>query len=140
MSIGTDDEMAPSNYRNLLVWQRARVLARDVYRESAKYPRIEMFGLVQQMRRAAISILSNIAEGQGRYTPRDCAHFLTIARGSAMELEAQIVISGDLGFLSLPSVQTLEASAIEIIRMLNGMLRHFSRHKSPPISALPSPL
>src|SRR5258706_14054630 len=91
--------MTPSNYRSLLVWQKARELAGLVYRETARFPRVEMFGLVQQMRRAAVSILSNIAEGQGRHSRRDCAHFLIMARGSAMELQAPLVVSNDLEYL-----------------------------------------
>jgi len=79
--------MNQSNYRNLAVWQKARALAVQVYRTTRKYPRDEMFGLVQQMRRAAISILCNIAEGQGRWTRRDYHRFLIDARGSALELE-----------------------------------------------------
>jgi four helix bundle protein len=121
--------MTPSNYRNLLVWQKARELARDLYRETATFPRDETFGLVQQMRRAAISILSNIAEGQGRYSRRDCAHFLTIARGSAMELEAQIVMSHDLHYIQAAKAKALEMCVIEVTRMLNGMLEHFERHR-----------
>jgi len=118
--------MTPSNYRSLLVWQKARELARLVYGETARFPRVEIFCLVQQMRRAAVSILSNIAEGQGRHSRRDCAHFLTMARGSAMELEAQIVISADLEYLTAARSEPLEARAIEVTRMLNGMLKHFN--------------
>jgi four helix bundle protein len=108
------------------VWQKARELARFVYRETSRFPQVEVFGLAQQMRRASISILSNIAEGQGRRSRRDCAHFLTIARGSAMELEAQIVVSGDLEYLTPSKTEALEAAAIEVTRMLNGMLKHFA--------------
>src|SRR5690242_15978320 len=100
--------MSESNYRKLIVWQKARELARCIYRETQKFPRIEMFGLTQQMRRAAISILSNIAEGQGRYTRRDCRRFLVIARGSATELEAQIAISSDLEYLAATTATDLQ--------------------------------
>lgn len=116
----------PSNYRQLLVWQKARELARAIYRDTANFPSTEMFGLVQQMRRAAISILSNIAEGQGRYSRRECAHFLAIARGSAKEVEAQIVISADLGYLEAKRAHALETGVIEVTRMINGMLKHFT--------------
>ena len=98
-----------SNYRELIVWQKARALAVQVYRATGAYPRRgaqsglaravagrhEMFGLTAQMRRASVSILSNIAEGQGRWSRADYHRFLLIARGSTLELEAQIVISDD---------------------------------------------
>jgi four helix bundle protein len=118
--------MTQSNYRKLIVWQKARELARCIYRETQRFPKVEIFGLTQQMRRAAISILSNIAEGQGRHTRRDCRRFLVIARGSATELEAQIVISLDLQFLSSESASDLENRATEICRMLNGLLKRFT--------------
>jgi four helix bundle protein len=117
--------MSESNYRKLIVWQKARELAECVYRETQQFPKVEIFGLTQQMRRAAISILSNIAEGQGRYTRRDCRRFLLIARGSATELEAQIVISSDLQFLSPKAAGDLENRATEVCRILNGLLKRF---------------
>ncbi|HEY2090535.1 MAG TPA: four helix bundle protein [Thermoanaerobaculia bacterium] len=117
--------MTESNYRKLIVWQKARELAKGVYRETQCFPRAEIFGLTQQMQRAAISILSNIAEGQGRYTRRDCRRFLVIARGSATELEAQIVIASDLEFLSPKAASDLENRATEVCRMLNGLMKRF---------------
>jgi four helix bundle protein len=118
------ENMNGSNYRKLVVWQKARVLAVRVYRGTRRFPREEMFGLVQQMRRAAISILCNIAEGQGRWTRPDYAHFLIQARGSALELEAQIVISADLEFLEATEAADMIDNALEVCRMLNGLLRH----------------
>ena len=117
--------MSESNYRKLIVWQKARMLAKSIYRETQRFPRVEMFGLTQQMRRASISVLSNIAEGQGRYSRRDCRRFLLIARGSATELEAQIVISADLDYLTADAANELESQTTEVCRMLNGLLRRF---------------
>jgi four helix bundle protein len=116
--------MSQSNYRQLVVWQKARALALQVYRATGRYPRAEMFGLVQQMRRAAISILCNIAEGQGRWTRPDYHRFLIDARGSALELEAQIVISEDLDLLERADAATMLNAVAEVTRMLNGLLRH----------------
>ncbi|HEX7191821.1 MAG TPA: four helix bundle protein [Thermoanaerobaculia bacterium] len=115
--------MAPSNYRNLLVWQKARELAKLVYRTTRTFPKSETFGLSSQMQRAAISILSNIAEGDGRSSVRDRQRFQSIARGSAMEIEAQIVIAADLDYVTQEIAQDLEQRSIEITRMLSGMLR-----------------
>lgn len=115
--------MAPSNYRNLLVWKKARELARLVYRTTQRFPKSETFGLSSQMQRAAISVLSNIAEGDGRSSTRDRQRFQSIARGSAMELEAQIVIAGDLDYIPQNVAHELELRSIEITRMLSGMLR-----------------
>ena len=108
-----------------MVWQKARELAKQIYRATQNFPRDEVFGLTQQMRRAAVSILSNIAEGQGRYTRRDCRRFLVIARGSATELEAQIVISSDLEYLDTKVAKDLEARSTEVCKMLNGLLKRF---------------
>jgi four helix bundle protein len=116
--------MNQSNYRKLVVWQKARALAVQVYRTTCRYPRAEMFGLVQQMRRATVSILSNIAEGQGRWTRPDYHHFLITARGSALELETQILISEDLAYIEHEPAATMLEAVAEITRMLNGLLRH----------------
>jgi len=115
--------MAPSNYRKLLVWQKARELAKLVYLTTKSFPKSETFGLSSQMQRAAISIISNVAEGDGRSSTRDRQRFQTIARGSAMELEAQVVVAADLDYISRAIADELEFRSIEITRMLSGMLR-----------------
>ena len=112
-----------SNYRDLTVWQKARALTVQVYRATRAYPRHEMFGLTAQMRRAGISILCNIAEGQGRWSRPDYLRFLTIARGSALELEAQIVISEDLEYLESADAASLLEATTEVAKMLNGLIR-----------------
>jgi four helix bundle protein len=122
--VGTDEEM--SDYRDLEVWKKSRVLTVGVYRATAKFPRSEMFGLTSQMRRAASSIVSNIAEGHGRWTRRDCRSFIVIARGSAQELETQIFIAEDLEFLSEQESAELREAVNRIGRMLNGLLRYYS--------------
>ena len=92
-----DVEYTVRSYRDLVAWQRARDLVREVYLLTAKFPVGERFGLVSQMDRAAVSVPSNIAEGYGRATTQDYLHFLRIARGSAYELETQLVLAEDLG-------------------------------------------
>jgi four helix bundle protein len=118
------------NYRQLEVWQKSRALATEIYRTTARFPKQEWFGLVQQMRRAAVSIPSNIAEGHGRWTSRDRIHFLLISRGSAFELETQLYIAGDLEYMTAERTDQLVARIHEIARMLNGLIRHY--RKNPP--------
>ena len=127
--------MSQSNYRNLLVWQKARVLAKDIYILTRSFPRNETFGLVSQMRRTAVSIVCNIAEGQGRWTRPDYRRFLLIARGSAFELEAQLIIAEDIGYIE--SSDALAERTIEITRMLNGLLRYVAKVQRKPSAPRP---
>lgn len=87
-------------YQQLVVWQKAMELVAEIYRVSATFPDTEKFGLTSQMRRAAVSLPSNIAEGAGRGTDKEFSHFLKIARGSLFELETQIEIATRLGFIN----------------------------------------
>jgi len=107
------------------VWQCARVLARDVYSATQQFPRAEMFGLSQQMRRAAISVLCNIAEGQGRRSLADARNFAVIARGSLLEIEAQLVIAADLEYIETDRAEKLIERSLEVVRMVNGLIRHY---------------
>ncbi|HYU27011.1 MAG TPA: four helix bundle protein [Thermoanaerobaculia bacterium] len=116
--------MSKSGYRDLLVWQKARVLAKDIYLMTRSFPREETFALVQQMRRAAVSILCNIAEGRGRRTRPDYRHFVLMARGSAFELETQIIVAADIGYVAETTAESLAERTTEIARMLNGLLRY----------------
>jgi four helix bundle protein len=93
------EEIVARSYRELFVWQKAKALAVRVYRETEHFPNREAYGLTSQMRRSAVSIASNIAEGQGRLTRGEFRHFLGIARGSLLELETQLAIAVDLEYL-----------------------------------------
>lgn len=108
------------NFKELIVWQRAMEVVKEVYRETAKLPKEEMFGLASQMRRCAVSIPSNIAEGSKRGSKADYVRFLNIADGSAAELETQILLAGDL----FPQVSLEKAAALlqEVQRMLTKVL------------------
>src|SRR5579864_4697233 len=108
-------------FRDLVVWQKAHQLTPDVYRTTADLPGEERYGLVAQMRSAAISIESNIAEGCGRGAHSELARFLQIARGSASELECQILVAKDLSLLSTETCLRLESSVTEIQRMLSAL-------------------
>ena len=115
------------SYRDLLVWQNAKALAVKVYIETENFPRTEIFGLTSQIRRAAISIPSNIAEGQGRLTSGEFRHFLGQARGSLLELETQLSIAGDLGYLKQPVLAELDQAAYQILGLLNRLIDSLSR-------------
>ena len=122
--------MSKSNYRELVVWEKARRLAVSVYRNTRAFPRGEMFGLTQQMRRAAVSVVSNIAEGHGRRSARNILSFLAISRGSLLELETQVVIATDLEYIDQEHSQELESDVLDVIRLLNGLIRHHEKSLS----------
>ncbi|MCW5652549.1 MAG: four helix bundle protein [Hydrogenophaga sp.] len=107
------------NYRELVAWQVSFALARRIYEITEAFPRNEMFGLTSQLRRAAVSIPSNLAEGAGRSTRKEFAHFVTMARGSLNEMETQVLLAKELGF-----VQGADDLALDIERLfalLNGL-------------------
>lgn len=112
------------NYRDLIVWQKAMTLTENVYRYTTDFPRDERFGLTSQMRRAAVSIPSNIAEGQGRRSSDDeLIRFLQIALGSLCELQTQLDLSFRLGFLNADQSTALRPATEEVGRLLNGLIR-----------------
>ena len=117
-------------YRELIVWQKAKLFARVVYGLVKQLPNEERFALGDQIRRAVVSIASNIAEGNGRASNKDYAHFLSIARGSLFETMAQLEIAADIGYITLP--QDVEDLATEIGRMLSTMIKKFGIiHRTP---------
>jgi four helix bundle protein len=116
-----------TNHRDLIVWQRALELCTATYEATAEFPEEERFGLVSQMRRAAVSISSNIAEGHGRLTTSEYRHFLGIARGSLKELETQILIAHRLGYLSEPTTDACRGLAGEVSRMLSTLIAALQR-------------
>ena len=110
------------DYRRLTVWEKAHALALDVYAVTKTFPDTERFGLSAQMRRCAVSVPSNIAEGCGRGTDADFARFVRIAAGSANELEYQCLLSRDLHYLSQDQANTLMLACSEVRRMLSGLV------------------
>lgn len=112
----------PGTYEDLEVWQLGMELVYDVYKLTRKFPDDERFGLTSQMRRAAVSIPSNIAEGKGRVTDKDLVHFLSHSRGSQQELYTQILIAKHLGFLSSESADRLLEQTKRVGRMLHGLI------------------
>jgi four helix bundle protein len=108
--------------RTSFAWQKAMELVTATYRASAKFPKDELFGLTSQLRRAAISIPSNIAEGQGRLSEKEFRYFLGQSRGSLMEVETQIQIAQNLGYLQSHEAEVLLKSCGEVGRIINGLL------------------
>ena len=98
-------------------------LVEDVYRTSASFPQAEIYGLTSQIRRAAVSVPSNIAEGQGRGSPKEFAQFLRIAHGSLREVETQILIAGRLKYLDPTLIEDVLITASEVGRLIMGLLR-----------------
>ena len=111
-----------SSFKDLRVWQEAMKLASDVYRATAAFPRQEVYGLSQQMRRAAVSVPSNIAEGRGHRSDREFTNFLLHARGSLLELQTQILIAEDLEYFSAGQFEMLRDAADGVGRALNGLI------------------
>lgn len=114
--------MKVKQFRDLLVWQKAMDLAKTVYRITKAFPKEELFGLTSQMRRAAVSIPSNIAEGQGRTSGKTFSLFLGHARGSLFELETQAELAESLGYLNKDQLYQFLLATNEIGRMLNGLM------------------
>jgi four helix bundle protein len=113
--------MSIKSYRDLIVWKKSLTLACDVYRVTATFPRTELFGLTTQLRRSAVSVPSNIAEGHGRATRGEFLNALSIARGSANEVETLLLVSQRLRFGNQEAVQQLLAEIDEVLRMLARM-------------------
>jgi len=113
----------PQSYRDLVVWQKGIVLTKALYRVTARFPAGEKFGLISQIRRAAISVPSNIAEGQARNTTGKFIQFISHTEGSAAELDTQISLSLELGYLSSEDAAPVLAQIEEIRRMLNALRR-----------------
>ena len=112
-----------SQYQELKAWQEARILCRMIYVAMKQLPAEEMYALSSQMRRAAVSVASNIAEGAGRGNQKEFIRFLQIARGSSYELETQIIICADLEYIDKTTASELYKQNTKVQRLLNGLLR-----------------
>jgi four helix bundle protein len=113
------------SHKDLIVWQKTRLLTVAVYKLSTLFPKSEQFSLVDQCRRASISVLSNIAEGAGRGGDKEFRQFLYLARGSLAELESQLLVSSDLGFVK--NEHPIFDDIAEVGRMLNGLIASATR-------------
>ena len=111
----------PKSFKDLLVWQRGIQLVKGVYLLTRGFPSEEKFGLISQMRRAAVSIPSNIAEGQARNTTGEFIQFLAIAQGSLAELETQLIVAAELGFCSSEAIGEISENILQLKKMLYAL-------------------
>jgi four helix bundle protein len=121
-------ESKTQHFRNLKVWQRSHALALDLYRITTSFPKDERFGLVSQLRRAAASVPTNIAEDAKRQGRKDYARFLNIAEGSLAEIEYLVLLSRDLNYIPSESAEVAIAEVGEIGRMLHGLRTRVESH------------
>ncbi len=132
--------MQVKSYQDLIVWQKAISLVTEIYTLTAQFPGHEIYGLSSQLRRASVSIPSNIAEGHGRATRGEFNQFLGHARGSLCEVQTQIFIAHKLGYITGKQEQAVIALTDELGRILNGLITSIVRKKlKPPVSLTPSP-
>ena len=110
------------HYKDLIAWQRAMELVIEVYEATRTFPRSELYSLTNQMQRAAVSIPSNIAEGQAHFSRREFLHYLQHARGSLAELETQIIIAGRLNYLTSQNSQGLLQHSSDLGKIMNGLI------------------
>jgi four helix bundle protein len=109
-------------YKNLIAWQKGMMLVKEVYLVTQKLPGEELFGLTNQLRRAAVSVPSNIAEGYNRHSDRELNHFLKIAKGSTAEVETQLLLCVELGYVTEQELQTSMNLIKEMFKMLTAMI------------------
>jgi len=122
------------NYKELKAWQRSYQLCLETYKITKRFPNEEKYGLTSQIRRAAVSVPSNIAEGYGRKTTPEYIRFLYIAYGSICELETQILLSGDLGYIETGKLEILQEGIGEVERMLKGLIKSLERKALDPLN------
>jgi four helix bundle protein len=124
------------SYQDLEVWKQTKDLVRDVYELTKAFPRDEQFGLINQLRRAAVSIPSNIAEGCGRNHVKDSIQFFFISRGSLYEIETQIILALDLGYLSDEDQKKIIEKIKSCKRLLNGFINYFQSRDDQQLSTI----
>jgi four helix bundle protein len=118
----------PRDYRDLIVWKKGMTLAKQVYQITQAFPEVEKFGLVSQMRRAAVSVPSNIAEGQARNTTGEFVQFLSHALGSVAELHTQLLLSVELGYCTQANTEAVRTIITELRKMLTTLRKRLSEH------------
>jgi four helix bundle protein len=120
-----------SSFKELIVWQKSHAFALSVYKATSNFPPSEQFGLSSQVRRAVVSISSNIVEGYERGSQKEFNRFLLIARGSNAEVQAQLLLAKDLGYLKESEFLKLADQSIEINKLINGFRKGLARYLEP---------
>lgn len=115
-----------TSFKDLTVWGKSLQLVKSVYLLTRKFPESEKFGLTNQIRRAAVSIPANIAEGYGRNFTKERKQFVAMAKGSASELEAELLVAKELGFVNDNEFSSVQPLMTEVLKMLSGLLRSLS--------------
>lgn len=115
------------NYKTLVVYQRAKVMVKEVYALLKKFPREEQYAMCDQLRRASVSVTSNIAEGTSRTTLPDKIHFLEIAYGSLMEVHSQMDVACDLGYIQAEDIAHLEETIVSVVKPMSGLRSSYQR-------------
>lgn len=118
--------MGVGSYQELTAWQKSMELVATVYTTTRSWPKEELYGLTSQVRRAVVSVASNITEGQGRNAPREFLHHLRIAHGSLCEVETQLLVAQRLDYLNADTAKPLLADIAEVARLINGLIRHIT--------------
>lgn len=113
--------MEARSYKDLQVWEKSIQLVKAIYLVTERFPQSEKFGLVDQLRRAAVSVPSNIAEGYGRNSSKERSQFISVARGSGAEVEAQLTVAKELGFIPADEFTKTEQLVVEVLKMLTGL-------------------
>ena len=115
--------MGGENYQDLIAWQKAMDLVEGVYRATRGWPKEELYGLSNQVRRAAVSVPANVAEGQGRRSSQEFLHHVSIAHGSLREVETHLLIARRLGYSDEATCEALMHQTAEVGRLLNGLMK-----------------
>jgi len=129
MNTAIEEPRKISSYKDLLVWRKGMKLVKEIYRLSRAFPADERFGLVSQMRRAAVSIPSNIAEGQARRSTNEFIQFISQAEGSVAELDTQLILSVELGYCPVGEAAPAAELISELMKMLNALRRTLVKAK-----------
>lgn len=123
-----------TSHKELKVWQKGIELVKMIYSATDSFPKTELFGLTSQIRRSAVSIPSNIAEGAGRNSEKELIHFLYITLGSASELETQIIIAKELSFLEKDKSNEIQERILEIIKMTSSLVKSIKNRTESSIN------
>ncbi|MBR0195570.1 MAG: four helix bundle protein [Paludibacteraceae bacterium] len=118
------------NFRELIAWQKAMQLTKNVYLLLKDFPSSEQYGLITQIQRAVVSIPSNIAEGAGRATQKELVHFLSFSLGSAYELETELLLAGELNYISAGQSEKINAEVVEVQKLVYSLMKKYNTSES----------